>query len=56
MQSDAKQADQNALLVLRNIKVLGFENGNRFQGFDKGTTFKILEVNSIALVLSNCVR
>lgn len=54
MQIDAKKADQNALLVLRNIKVLGFENGNRFEGFDKGTTFKILEVNLI--VLLDCLR
>lgn len=41
---DAKQADGDALLILQNVKFLGFENGNRFEGFDKNTTLKILEV------------
>lgn len=45
MKTDAKRADQNALLVLRNMRPLGFENGDRFQGFHKNTAFKILEVN-----------
>lgn len=45
MKTDAKRADQNALLVLRNMRPLGFKNGDRFQGFDKNTAFKILEVN-----------
>lgn len=45
MKADAKRADQNALLVLRNMRPLGFKNGDRFQGFDKNTAFKILEVN-----------
>lgn len=44
MKIDAKQADGDALLVLQNVKFLGYENGNRFEGFDKNTTLKILEV------------
>lgn len=47
---DAKKADENALLVLQNVKSLGFENGNRFEGFDTHTTFSILKVNEKSFI------
>lgn len=42
--SDRKVADQNALLVLENVKVKGFTIGNRANGFDKNDAEVILEV------------
>lgn len=41
---DQKSADQNALLVLQNIKVKGFNIGDRANGFNKHDTEAILEV------------
>lgn len=44
---DSKVADQNALLVLENIKFKGFQIGDRTKGFNKRDTELILEVNLI---------
>lgn len=52
MKIDAVRADRNALLVLQNIRVQGYENGNRCQGFDKNETMKILTVNSGSITFS----
>lgn len=42
--SDQKVADQNALLVLENVKVKGFKIGDRANGFNRDDTEIILEV------------
>lgn len=42
--AEKKVADQNALLVLENIKVKGFNIGDRANGFNKTDTEAILEV------------
>lgn len=41
---DQKIADQNALLVLENIKYKGFKIGNRTNGFGKYDAEVMLEV------------
>lgn len=51
LQTDKKVADQNALLVLENIKVKGFNIGDRTNGFDKNDTETILEVSLLYLQL-----
>lgn len=47
--SDKQVADPNALLVLENIKVQGFNIGDRANGFDKCDTEVILEVRFVML-------
>lgn len=50
LRTDTQVADQNALLVLENIKVKGFNIGDRSNGFDKNDTEAILEVSNVALM------
>lgn len=41
---DSKIADGDALLVLENLKVKGYQTGSLLEGHNKRNTFKILEV------------
>lgn len=46
LHSDAKLADDNAILVLENLKSRGFTYDSQKDGFDKSETEVILEVNN----------
>lgn len=41
---EAKIADMGALLILENLKMKGFEVGDRLTGFDEDTTLLVLKV------------
>lgn len=41
---DAKRADTDAIIMLENIKVLNYDNGNRRVGFDNNEMREILKV------------
>lgn len=41
---DADIADADALLLLENIKVLNYVNGNRFVGFSTNETLEVMKV------------
>lgn len=42
--TDAKRADTDAIIMLENIKVLNYDNGNRRVGFDNNEMREILKV------------
>lgn len=52
---DSEIADENAFLILENIKHLGFRNGNHGTGLDKQETEIIIEVRHFALFAWNMV-
>lgn len=45
---ESKIADGDALLVLENLKLKGYRNGNLHVGFNKFDSLKILEVSDRA--------
>lgn len=45
---EAKIADMGALLILENLKIKGFEVGDRLTGFDEDTTLLVLKVRQIS--------
>lgn len=41
---DATKADNDAVLLLENLRIEGYQSADRSRGFDSTFTFKILEV------------
>lgn len=41
---DAKRADTDAIIILENIKVLNYDNGNRLVGFENMEMREVLKV------------